>query len=143
MEDFFSLLSPLLFVLIGGGIGKVQERRHEQSLRRREAALRGFVVTDMARIPGAPNPVVGTLVAGEVVVASDYGKRFVASLRQVIGGEVRSYRRMTDRARREALLRAIAEAQSRGATALVNVRFDTSMVAANAAEVLCSGTAVR
>lgn len=142
MDDFVSLLSPLLFVLIGGGIGKVQERRHERSLRQREAALGDFVVTDMSRIPGV-HPVVATLVAGEVVVASDYGKRFVASLRQVVGGEVRSYRRMTDRARREALLRAIDEAQSRGATALINVRFETSMVAPNAAEVLCSGTAIR
>ncbi len=142
----FDLLSgfvfPVLLLALGGAVGRLQDHRHERSLRRREADLAGFVVTVTARIPGRPEPTWATLVLGEVVVASDYGKQFVARLRNLIGGEVRSYRRLIDRGRREAVLRAVEDARSRNAVGIVNARFETSMITANAAEVICYGTAV-
>jgi uncharacterized protein YbjQ (UPF0145 family) len=141
--EVLGLVLPVLFLAVTAGMGKVQDLRHERSLHRREAGLGGFVVTDLARLPGRPEPALGTLVLGEVVVASDYGKQFVARLRTVVGGEVRSYRRLIDRARREALLRAVEHARSQGATAIVNARFETSLIADHAAEVLCFGTGVR
>ena len=44
--------------------------------------------------------------------------------------------------RNEALQRMMADAHSRGANAIVNVRFATSNVAAGASELFCYGTAV-
>ena len=46
-------------------------------------------------------------------------------------------------ARQEALNRMIAQAQSVGANAVVNVRFSTSSIAQGAAELFAYGTAVR
>ncbi|MBW3614166.1 MAG: YbjQ family protein [Actinobacteria bacterium] len=142
IDLFFGLVLPVLLLVVGGAVGRLKDHRHEASLRRREAELAGFVVTAMPRIPGRPEPVRASLVLGEVVIASDYGKQSVARLRNLVGGELRSYRRLVDRGRREALLRAVDQARSRRASGIVNARFETSMITANAAEVICYGTAI-
>ena len=46
-------------------------------------------------------------------------------------------------ARQEAVERMIAEAQSMGANAILNVRFATTSIAAGAAEILAYGSAVQ
>ena len=61
---------------------------------------------------------------------------------------MRSYESLVDRARREALLRMQAEAQAAGAVAVINTKFETSRISANAqqgigsVEVLVYGTAL-
>ena len=69
------------------------------------------------------------LVNGSVVVSVDYFKRFLAGLRQLIGGRVKSYESILDRARREAVLRLKADAIARGYNAVVNVRLETTRMA--------------
>ena len=46
-----------------------------------------------------------TLIAGSVVISVDYFKRFLAGLRAIFGGRIKSYESLLDRARREALMR--------------------------------------
>lgn len=137
----FQLIGPLLFLAVGGGAGRVVERGHERSLTRREAAIAGVVVTDLRHAP--PGCVGAHLVSGDVVIATDYGKHLAGRVRTVLGGEVRSMRRMLDRGRREALLRVREQAASVGADLVVNVRFHTMEVDGRSAEVSCYGTAVR
>ena len=90
----------------------------------------------------------GELVTGQVVIASDYLKNFFAQYRQLFGGEMKSYQTMMQRGKAEARLRMIEEAKRLGATAVINVRFETSQIgqargkAAAMSEVLCYGTAV-
>jgi uncharacterized protein YbjQ (UPF0145 family) len=91
------------------------------------------------------------LVTGSVVVSVDYFKRFLAGLRGLVGGEVKSYGTLLDRARREAVLRMKEEAIRKGYDAIVNVRLETSRLASGrrdgkgtaGVEMLAFGTAVK
>ncbi len=138
----FQLLLPVLLFVFAGGAGRVQERRHERSLAQREEALAHVIVVDL---PRSPEPMSrGELVVGHVVLGCDYRKQILARVRDVFGGEIRSFRRVLDRARREALVRMQHQADSLGSELVVNVRFTTAMMGSGllAAEVICYGTAV-
>ena len=67
----------------------------------------------------------------------------MASLRNIVGGEVKEYTEMLIETRNESLYRMKQEAEALGADAVVNLRFTTSQVMAGAAELLAYGTAVR
>jgi uncharacterized protein YbjQ (UPF0145 family) len=82
------------------------------------------------------------LVKGSTIRARHLGKDIVAGLRGIIGGEITEYTEMMASAREEALERMIADAREKGADAVVSLRFGTSMVMQNAAEVLAYGTGV-
>ncbi len=70
------------------------------------------------------------------------GKDIVASLRTLIGGEIKEYTEMMAESREEALERMVKNAESPGANAITDVRFLTSMVMSNSSEILAYGTAV-
>lgn len=82
------------------------------------------------------------LVRGSTVRAKHIGSDIVASLRNLVGGEVREYAQLLAAAREQALDRMTADAERLGADAVVGVRFETSQIAQNASEVLTFGTAV-
>ncbi len=67
----------------------------------------------------------------------------MASLKNIVGGELKGYTELLQDARQEALNRMIDQAKQLGANAVVNVRFSTSSVAQGAAELYVYGTAVR
>lgn len=83
------------------------------------------------------------LVRGNTVKVKHIGKDIGASLRGLVGGEVGSYTEMLSEAREEAIERMEKEAEKLGADAVINVRFTTSEVMRNAAEILAYGTAVK
>ena len=78
----------------------------------------------------------------------DYFKRFLAMLRTLFGGRVRSYENLLDRARREAILRMKEEARSLNAERIFNIKLETASISKNAAgnigsvEVFAYGTAI-
>ena len=139
---------PVLLVLIGLGVGTAVERSHLRDLARREAALRGIGATNLRTVPAGMRVVSSQLVSGSVVIGSDYFKTLAAGLRKIIGGELRSFERMMERARREALCRMLEDAQRLGATAVINVRYETANIGGMGpnsmpmAEVVAYGTAV-
>jgi len=69
------------------------------------------------------------LVSGSVVISLDYFKRIIAGLRGIIGGRIKTYEPLLERARREALLRMTEQARDRGFDAVINVRLETSRLA--------------
>ncbi|MEE4348830.1 MAG: heavy metal-binding domain-containing protein [Pacificimonas sp.] len=83
------------------------------------------------------------VVRGNVIRAKHIGSDFVAGLRKIVGGELTEYTQMIAEAREQAYDRMLAEADALGADAVVCMRFTTSTVSQNAAEVLAFGTAVR
>ncbi len=83
------------------------------------------------------------VVEGSTVRARHIGSDFLASLKNVVGGEIGSYSKLLIAAREEALERMCAAAAARGADAVVGVRIATSSVMQMASEVLAYGTAVR
>ncbi|AJR06615.1 hypothetical protein C9J03_03255 [Photobacterium gaetbulicola] len=86
--------------------------------------------------------VLGT-VTGNVVQSKHVGRDIMAGFKTIFGGEIRGYTEMLTEARQEATQRAIAEAESLGADAIVNVRFTTSAIMQGASEILVYGTAVK
>lgn len=82
------------------------------------------------------------LVMGNTIRARHIGKDIMAGLRNVIGGEVIEYTKMMAESREQALDRMTEEAKSKGANAVIQMRFATSMVMQSASEILVYGTAV-
>ncbi|MFT5190785.1 MAG: hypothetical protein ACI957_003821 [Verrucomicrobiales bacterium] len=146
MLIFYAL--PVVALVVFGSIGGMAERRHFASIRLRERT--GPQISMVAVRKCDPNRAVAEsrLVTGSVVVSLDYFKRFLASLRNIFGGRVRSYETLMDRARREATLRL--KEQCVGADIIMNFRIETSALAntrgkkgAGGVEVLAYGTMVR
>jgi len=142
---------PLAVIALAYVIGSWLERRHFRRIREREEAFRTFPVTTFEALPENWRVGGSELVAGSVVVSLDYFKRIVAGLRGLVGGRIRTYEPLLDRARREALLRMIEVARNRQYDAVINVRLETSRLA-NAkgngegtagVEMLAFGTAVK
>ncbi len=102
-----------------------------------------MIVTTTEQVPGRRIAQVLGVVRGNTVRAKWFGKDILASIRNVIGGELKEYSEMLTEAREQALQRMVAEAEALGADAVVNVRFATSQVVQGAAEILAYGTAVK
>ena len=66
------------------------------------------------------------LVVGSAVISIDFFKQFVATLRKIFGGTVRSYETLLDRARREAILRM--KEMAGDAVVIVNVRIEAAPI---------------
>ncbi len=108
------LLIPLAItvglILLGYAVGSSRERSHLADLDRREAASSSVIVVDVKALPPGVRAGAGSLVSGEVVIAADYFKSVAAAIRNIRGGEVKTYQTMLSRARREARLRMIGQA---------------------------------
>jgi len=93
-------------------------------------------------IPGQEYEVLG-LVRGTIVQSKNFGKDFMAGMKTLVGGEIKSYTDMLTEARQIATKRMVDEAEKLGADAIVGVRYSSSSVMQGAAEVLAFGTAVK
>ena len=102
-----------------------------------------MIVTNTETVPGKTIVEFYGMVSGSTVRAKHVGKDILASLKNLVGGELTSYTELLNEARQEAMQRMFREAESMGANAVVNVRFSTSSVAQGAAELFAYGTAVR
>jgi uncharacterized protein YbjQ (UPF0145 family) len=102
-----------------------------------------MIVSTTETVPAREIGEILGVARGNVIRAKHIGTDFVASLRNLVGGEVREYTKLMAEAREQAFDRMVAHAQSLGADAVVGVRFTTSMVMVGAAEILVYGTAVK
>ena len=82
------------------------------------------------------------LVKGNTIRARHIGKDIGAAFRGVIGGEITEYTKLIAESREQAIDRMVNEATSKGANAIINIRFATSQILSGAAELLAYGTAV-
>lgn len=101
-----------------------------------------MIVTTSATIHGKRVTRTLGLVRGNTIRARHLGRDIGAVLRNIVGGEVSEYTKLMGEAREQALDRMAEEAESLGGNAIVDVRFQTSMVMSGAAELLAYGTAV-
>ena len=83
------------------------------------------------------------MVKGNTVRARNLGRDIGAGLKSIVGGEVKTYTKMTSMARDEAHNRMVNEAIDLKADAIIGVRFTTSVVLKGASEMLAYGTAVK
>lgn len=151
IAGLINLLVFILLLALGFGVGAMLEKRHYASIRQREKKFADLpaVATKLLDPATAHATADSRLVMGNVVVSVDYFKRFVAGLRNLVGGRVKSYETLIDRARREAVLRMKAEARALGANLVFNVKFETASISKGAGrqsigsvEVLAYGTAL-
>jgi uncharacterized protein YbjQ (UPF0145 family) len=155
MEDSIQTLIdlglPLLLLVIAFFSGRAIEKHHYREIRKREIRWRNLPAVTFRTVPKAWDVEDAGLVTGSVVISVDYFKRFLAGLRLVFGGRVKSYESLLDRARREALLRLKADAMDKGYGAVMNVRLETARLASSrrkgtataGVEVLAFGTGLK
>lgn len=83
------------------------------------------------------------VVTGSTIQSKNMFADLGQGLKGIVGGELKSYTGMMEKARNQATERMIAQAQQMGADAIIGVRYTTSAIMAQAAEVLVYGTAIR
>jgi len=142
---------PLLLLLLAYFIGNLLEKKHFSRIREREEENIGFPTVSFDTMPADWNASSSTMVMGSIVISLDYFKRVIAGLRSLVGGRIKTYEPLLERARREAVLRMVEAARADGYDAVFNVRLETSRLA-NArgdgqgiagVEMLAYGTAVK
>ena len=82
------------------------------------------------------------LVRGNTIRARHLGRDITAAIKNLTGGEIEEYTKLMAEAREQAMDRMIAAAEELGANAIIDIRFTTSYIMGQAAEVLAFGTAV-
>jgi uncharacterized protein YbjQ (UPF0145 family) len=102
-----------------------------------------MLLTNLESVPGKTIVEHYGLVNGSTIRAKHVGRDLMASLKNIVGGELKGYTELMNESRTEAIERMVAQATELGANAVVNVRFSTSQVAQGAAELYVYGTAVK
>ena len=101
-----------------------------------------MIVTPGASVAGHRVAQTVGLVYGNTIRARHLGRDIAAGLRSLVGGEIGEYTKMMAESREQAIDRMAAMAKSRGANAVLDVRFATSYLMGGAAEILVFGNAV-
>ena len=102
-----------------------------------------MLITTMNDLPGYRIDEVLGEVFGLTVRSRNIGSQIGASLKSLVGGELKGMTKMLAEGRVHAQERLEEEASSRGADAVVAFRFDTSELGTSWTEICAYGTAVR
>lgn len=124
----YDLIIFLTLLGLGYAFGRIAESKHFKSIIKREKQYQQLLTFSERFPPSGIGPVNSEMVGGNVVVSVDYFKRVSAGLRGIVGGRIRAYESLLERARREAILRMKEEAQAKGASMVVNVKLETASI---------------
>ncbi|MDE0841149.1 MAG: heavy metal-binding domain-containing protein [Porticoccaceae bacterium] len=102
-----------------------------------------MIYTTTETLPGRKIINVLGVVTGNVVQSKHIGRDFMAQLKSLVGGEIIGYTEMLTDARTIAIQRLIASAESKGADAVIGIRFTTSSIMDSSSEIMVFGTAVK
>ena len=140
------LLIAIAFLVICDFTGRTREKRHYKSIREREVKLYKQPHINFSKNVNISQPVKNAqLVSASVVIGCDYFKVFLASLRNIFGGNVSAYESVLDRGRREAILRIRESAYRMRADLVMNIKIETVMLSEQTMSQVCItayGTAV-
>ena len=105
------------------------------------APSRPMIVTTTENVPDSE--VMKTLgqVFGLTVRSRGIGGNIAALLKSLAGGEIRSYVKLNEDSRRQAIDRMVQNAAAMGANAVTMMRFDSSEMGAGMTEIVAYGTA--
>ena len=99
-------------------------------------------ISTLETIPGVSFQILG-IAQGATVQTKHIGRDLMAGLKNVLGGELKGYTEMMQESRQIATQRMCKMATEMGADAVIGVRYATSAIIPQAAEVLAYGTAVK
>jgi uncharacterized protein YbjQ (UPF0145 family) len=102
-----------------------------------------MIVTTMNDIPGYEIDEVYGEVMGLTVRSRNVGSQMGAGFKALIGGELKGMTKALVDSRQQVMERMMAEAEAKGANAIVAMRFDTSDMGTGWTEICAYGTAVR
>jgi uncharacterized protein YbjQ (UPF0145 family) len=102
-----------------------------------------MMITTMNDLPGYDIDEVLGEVFGLTVRARNIGSQIGATLKSLVGGELRGMTKMLAEGREHAQQRLVEAAEAKGASAVIAFRFDTSELGATWTEICAYGTAVR
>jgi uncharacterized protein YbjQ (UPF0145 family) len=102
-----------------------------------------MIVTTMNDIPGYEVDEVFGEVMGLTVRSRNVGSQIGAGLKSILGGELKGMTKALIDSREQVRQRMIEEAESKGANAIIAMRFDTSEMGGNWTEICAYGTAVK
>ncbi|HLI97792.1 MAG TPA: YbjQ family protein [Candidatus Baltobacteraceae bacterium] len=102
-----------------------------------------MIVTTTENIAGRKVSQTIGQVFGVVVRSRGLGGNIMASLRSLVGGEIKEYTQLLEEARRHAVDRLVQNAQAMGADAITMMRYDSSEIGASMSEIVAYGTAVK
>ena len=128
MDAIIALVIAAILMVIGYICGGIGQNMHYRDIKTRESALRDILVFNEKAPPAQFTGQEFAMVSGSVVMSCDYFRQVIAGLKQIVGGRLVSYEAMLDRGRREAILRMKEDARKMGASAIFNVRLETSNV---------------
>lgn len=101
-----------------------------------------MIITTTENIPGQRVTRAIGEVFGLTVRTRGIGGNIAAGFRGLVGGEVASYTKLLEDARRQAVDRLAEAATAAGGNAVVMMRFDSSEIGNTMSEIVAYGTAV-
>ena len=102
-----------------------------------------MLIVTMNDIPGYDVEAVQGEVFGLTVRSRNLFSQIGSALKSLAGGEVKGMTTMLQQSREQGIARMVAEAEAKGANAIIAMRFDTSELGTNWTEICAYGTAVR
>jgi uncharacterized protein YbjQ (UPF0145 family) len=105
------------------------------------AQSRSMIVTTTENVEGAHVTKNLGQVFGLTVRSRSLGGNIAAALKSLVGGEIRSYVKLNEDARRQAVDRMVQNAAAMGANAVSMMRFDSTEMGRTMSEIVAYGTA--
>ncbi len=102
-----------------------------------------MMISTMNDLPGYRVDEVLGEVTGLTVRSRNIGAQLGAGFKAIVGGELKGLTKQLMQTREEAMQRMVEAATSRGANAILAMRFDANEVSQGYQEVVAYGTAVR
>ena len=102
-----------------------------------------MLITTMNDIPGYTVEEVYGEVFGLTVRSRNIGSQMGAGLKSILGGELKGMTKALETSRLEVIERMVEAAETKGANAVLAMRFDTSEMGGTWTEICAYGTAVR
>ncbi|WP_134703382.1 YbjQ family protein [Ammoniphilus sp. YIM 78166] len=101
-----------------------------------------MIIVTTEFVPGKEVKELKGFVRGSTIQSKHVGKDILAGLKTIVGGEIKEYNEMMEKARQVAIGRMVEDAEAKGANAILAFRLQSSAVMAGAAEIIAYGTAV-
>ncbi|WP_048812787.1 heavy metal-binding domain-containing protein [Acidilobus saccharovorans] len=101
-----------------------------------------IIITTSNDVPGHRVVKVLGVALGITVRSRGLGGNLLASLRSLVGGEIKEYTEMSEQARIQAIQRMVEHAKSMGANAVIAFRLDSNEIGETMDEIIAYGTAV-
>jgi uncharacterized protein YbjQ (UPF0145 family) len=105
------------------------------------AQSRSMIVTTTENVSGVRVTKNLGQVFGLTVRSRSLGGNIAAGLKSLVGGEIRSYVKLNEDARRQAVDRMVENAGAMGANAVSMMRFDSTEMGRTMSEIVAYGTA--